>query len=97
MNDSQLKANLTAFRLATKIPQAYRFVFTILDLFDYYPLLYQISKRVSFNHMKEIKQIHQTHLVNKYFEQLNAIIKIKENKIRLMYLDLDLSMKEILF
>ena len=45
--------------------------------------------------MKEIKQIYQNHLGDTYFEQLNTTTKVKKNKI--MFFDLDISMKEIKF
>ena len=41
LTNSQLKANLTVFRLSNNVPQAYGFVFTTLELFDYHALLYK--------------------------------------------------------
>ena len=102
LNDAQLKANITAFRLSKYVPQAYKFVFTNLESLDYSPLLFKkkntkLQKRVSFNPMKEIKQIQTTHLSDNCFEKLNTTIRTKENKIRLMYFALDFSIKELLF
>ena len=102
LSKSQLCANLRGYRLASNLPTNYKFVFHLSNLNDYTPLLYKKKdskqqKKISFCKEKEIRQIYQTYLGDKYFKPLKTSNKLKKTQIRINFLDLDVSLKEITF
>ena len=101
LDNSQLCANLRRFRLAHNLPTNYKFLYHLSTLNDHTPLYVKKicahKKEITFCEQKEIKQIHPTHLAENYFKPLQTFNKIKKTSIRINFLDIDFSLKEITF
>ena len=85
LDNSQLSANLRAFRLSHSLPTNYKFLFHLQTLNDYTPLyvknISEQKKRITFCEQKAIKQIYPTHLAEKHFKPLKTFNKIWKTSI----------------
>ena len=100
LDNSQLCENLRGFRLSSNLPTNYKFVFHLQKLNDTSLFVKKVSeqkKKITFCEQKEIKQIHSTHLAENYFKPLQTFNNNKKTSIRINFLDIDFSLKEITF